>query len=76
MCVDAVKDVESMITLPLLALFPGFISPFSDEEMGEGGKAPISLWKARGVWLNKCVMCLLVSNLCTQLNDPSLNNGH
>lgn len=56
--------------LPLPARFPGFLSPFTSP-LSIGSRV---LLKARGFWV--CVCVCLVSNLCTQLDDPSLNNGH
>lgn len=55
-----------MYTLPLLALFPGFLSP-SAIRNGGGGRAPVSffflyagsrvLLKAREVWLRLHTKC-------------------
>lgn len=60
---------------------PGFLSPSA---IRSGGRAPVSclsagicvLLKAREVWLHVSCVCLLILYLCTQFNDPSLNNGH
>lgn len=60
-----------MYALPLLALFPGFLSPSAIKEQGRGESSRFLfvLLKAREVWLclhtSDCVcVCVLVCDVC------------
>lgn len=65
--------------------FPWLPFPLSDKERGRGessrflSPAGSCVLLTASLWLcphtRPCDVCPLVSNLCTQLNDPSLNNG-
>lgn len=84
MCIDAVKDLGWMYSLPLLARFPGFLSPSAIRNTG-GGRAPTSCLsagscielKAREIWLRlhtsvcKCV-CVRCARAClSQTSAPN-----
>lgn len=84
MCIDAVKDLGWMYSLPLLARFPGFLSPSAIRNTG-GGRAPTSCLsagscielKAREIWLRlhtsvcKCV-CVRCAHAClSQTSAPN-----
>lgn len=88
MRVEPLKAVRGGNPLALPALFPGFLSPFIDKGQREEESSHFLFVcrlqrpaEGQGLLASWCVsvcvcVCVLVSNLCTQLNDPSLNNGH